>query len=104
MNVTSFQAVATVGQIPEGRGIAVEVGGRRIAIFHVDGGYRAVEAGCSRHQAPLEKGAVEDETLYCPWHGAGFDLDTGVCSAFPDEVSGKLIDTKVEGDSILVAV
>lgn len=100
--MSEFHRVATIDQISEGRGIAVEVEGRRIAVFNVEGEFLAVEAGCARHQAPLEKGAVEEGVLHCPWHGVSFDLESGVCMAFPDEVSGAPIPTRIEGNNVLV--
>ena len=100
--MSEFRKVATLDQIPEGRGLAVEVGGRRIALFRVEGTVHAIEARCARHDAPLEKGAVDDEVLYCPWHSAEFDLERGVCSAFPDEGAAAVIPARVDGRDVWV--
>lgn len=100
--MAAFRKVATADQIPDGRGIAVEVEGRRVAIFNVEGQYRAIEAACTRHQAPLDKGFLEDGVLFCPWHGVEFDLEKGICAAFPNTPSTATFETKREGNDILL--
>jgi nitrite reductase/ring-hydroxylating ferredoxin subunit len=99
-----LKKVARVADVPEGRALAVEVEGNHLAIFNVEGELRAVEATCTRHGAPLEKGTVVDETLACPWHGVSFNLESGVCSAFPEEVSGVTYEVVVEGDDVFVRI
>jgi nitrite reductase/ring-hydroxylating ferredoxin subunit len=91
-------------QIPEGRGLAVQVHGKRIALFRVEGEVVALEAACARHAAPLERGVVEEGTLFCPWHGVPFDLQAGVCSEFPDQVAAKRLASRVEGNEVLIDV
>ena len=85
--MAEFTRVASVDDVPDGRGIAVEVGGKRIALFNIDGEFFAVEATCVQHRAPLDKGMIVQSRLYCPWHGVAFDLTRGICSAFPAESS-----------------
>lgn len=98
----TFKKIATLDQIPTDRGLGVEIDGTRIALFNVEGEIRAMEAACARHAAPLDRGAVDQRTLYCPWHGAPFDLDTGVCSEFPDLVSARVLPVRVQGNDVLV--
>ena len=99
-----FRKVARVADVPEGQGIAVEVEGKRIAIFNVDGEFRAIEATCAQHRAPLERGVIHEQSLHCPWHGVAFDIARGICSAFPAEPSAATFAVKVEGADILLAI
>ena len=99
-----FRRVAGVTDVPEGQGIAVEVEGRRIALFNMDGEFFAIEATCAQHRAPLEKGVVQERRLHCPWHGVAFDVAKGICSAFPAESSTATYEVKVEGADILLAI
>lgn len=99
-----LRRVASVADVPEGRALAVVVEGNDLAIFNVDGELRAVEATCTRHGAPLEQGTVVDEALACPWHGVPFNLESGVCSAFPEEVSVVTYEVVVEGDDVFVRI
>lgn len=99
-----FRKVARVDQVPEGQGIAVEVEGKRIALFNMDGEFFAIEATCAQHRAPLEKGVIQERSLHCPWHGVAFDVQRGICSAFPTASSAATYQVKVEGTDILLAI
>lgn len=59
------------------RGRTVAVGGRRIALFLVDGTVHAVDNQCLHTGGPLADGAVIDGCVMCPWHGWVYDLATG---------------------------
>lgn len=102
--MAQFRKVARVTDVPEGQGIAVEVEGKRIALFNIDGEFFAVEATCAQHRAPLEKGVIQERSLHCPWHGVAFDVQRGICSAFPTESSAAPYEVKVEGADILLAI
>jgi NADPH-dependent 2,4-dienoyl-CoA reductase/sulfur reductase-like enzyme/nitrite reductase/ring-hydroxylating ferredoxin subunit len=41
----------------------------------------AVSANCTHYGGPLADGAVHDGKVYCPWHHAAFDLETGAAEA-----------------------
>jgi len=99
-----FRKVARVDDVPEGRGVAFEIEGKRIALFNIEGQFFAVEATCSQHGAPLNKGVIYEGTLCCPWHGVAFDVARGVCMAFPTERSAARYDVKVEEGDILLAL
>ena len=71
--------VATVSEIPAGRGRSVRVGERRIALFHVDGSYFAIDDRCPHMGADLSSGILKDRTVMCSWHGWQFDLESGGC-------------------------
>ncbi len=99
-----FRRVASVNDVPEGQGIAVEVEGKRIALFNIDGEFFAIEATCAQHHAPLEKGVIQERSLHCPWHGVAFDVAKGICAAFPAETSAATYEVKVERADILLAI
>ncbi len=99
-----FKKVARVSDVPEGRGIALEIEGRRVALFNIDGELFAIEATCAQHRAPLERGMIHEGGLQCPWHGVAFDVARGICAAFPGEPSAATFQVKVEGADILLAI
>ena len=56
----------------------VDVYGRWIALFNVDGTVYAVDDECPHDKGgSLSRGTVEDGTVWCPLHGARFALATG---------------------------
>jgi nitrite reductase/ring-hydroxylating ferredoxin subunit len=85
--------VARVGDIPPGGRLIVEVAGREIGIFNVDGRYYALRNRCPHQGGPLCTGLVaggleatrpgeyaydaDRKLVRCPWHGWEFDVATG---------------------------
>lgn len=85
--------VARLSELPPGARKIVEVGGRSIGIFNLDGELYAVRNSCPHQGAPLCLGSIggtaaesrpgeyvwerEGEILRCPWHGWEFDITTG---------------------------
>lgn len=110
--------VATVDQIPPGQRLLVEVEGREIGIFNVDGEYFAIGNRCPHEGASLCKGRVvglvesgapgdyrlsrKGELLRCPWHGWEFDLRTGKSWCEPDRTKVRSYELKVEAGGALV--
>ena len=70
-------AIARVDEIAEGKGKAFEVGEKRIAIFQVDGEFRASDDACPHAGAPLAEAYIENGHVGRPWHYAELDLTTG---------------------------
>jgi nitrite reductase/ring-hydroxylating ferredoxin subunit len=74
-----FDPVAISAPIPEGGGIAVQIGGRSLALFRLDGSLFALDNVCPHAGAALARGRVRDGMVQCPLHGSRFDLRTGEC-------------------------
>lgn len=85
--------VATVEEIPPGGRKIVEVAGRSIGIFNVNGEFFALRNRCPHQGGPLCEGRLHGvvestapgeysysrpgELLRCPWHGWEYDVRTG---------------------------
>lgn len=85
--------VARASELPEGERLIVEVAGREIGIFNIEGELFAVRNRCPHLGGPLCKGEVlglvhssgpgdvqfdaSKRLLTCPWHGWEFDVETG---------------------------
>jgi nitrite reductase (NADH) small subunit/3-phenylpropionate/trans-cinnamate dioxygenase ferredoxin subunit len=74
---------ATLSQLPPGVGLAVEVEGRRLALFRIDGQIHAIDDLCPHAGGPLSAGHVVDGVVMCPWHGWRFRLADGVWADAP---------------------
>ena len=61
------------------------VGGKRIAVFLVDGAFYAIDDQCSHATASLAEGDIDSDELCveCPRHGARFDLRSGAARTAP---------------------
>ncbi len=69
--------VAARGDLASGEVIAVEAGGRSIAIYDCDGELFATDNICTHAYACLSDGWLEDHMIECPLHAARFDVRTG---------------------------
>lgn len=70
--------VGPAEDIPPGSATVIEVDGDPIAVIRAnDGSFYALSNVCPHSGGPLGEGKVEDDSIYCPWHGYQFDLETG---------------------------
>ena len=94
--------VASVGEIPVGRGKSVEVDGVPLAVYHVGSGqYQVLSGVCPHEGGPLGDGVLLGDSIVCPWHGFDFDLASGRCLVAPD-LSISVYPVRVVGDVIEV--
>jgi nitrite reductase/ring-hydroxylating ferredoxin subunit len=69
--------VARLDRLPDGTGVEVDAGGRRLALFRRGADVYALDAACPHAGGPIAEGIVRDGTVTCPWHWWRFRLDTG---------------------------
>lgn len=94
--------VARVSELSAGEGKVVDAGGQSIALFNVNGTFSAIGNTCTHKGGPLGEGALVDDTVSCPWHGAVFNVKTGTCTEGPASSDVKSFPVKVEGDDVLI--
>jgi 3-phenylpropionate/trans-cinnamate dioxygenase ferredoxin subunit len=75
--------VAPVSSIPAGDFASVEIDGRYVAVFNVDGAFLAVDDVCTHDGEGLAGGEVDGDVVVCPRHGARFCLRTGAVLSPP---------------------
>jgi len=97
-------SVANAGDIRVGEARAVEIDGRRIAIFNVEGEFLVTDDTCTHEEASLANGFLEDHLIECPLHGSQFDLRTGEVISLPAVLPVMTYPVKVEGGEISVEV
>jgi nitrite reductase/ring-hydroxylating ferredoxin subunit len=91
--------IASIHQIPEGGGIAVDVGEKRIALFRAGGEVFALDETCPHRGGPLHEGVIVERVVSCPWHGWQFDLKTG-CSPVNPLSRVRVYAVSVEGADV----
>ena len=94
--------VATTQDCQPGTSLCVEVDGKKIALFNVDGNYYAIDDTCTHVGGPLSEGEVSSTSVTCPWHGAQFDLETGNVLRAPAQQEVNCYKVFVEGDDIKI--
>ena len=83
--------------------VAVDVDGKKIAIFNVEGEFFAVDNTCLHKGGPLGEGSLEGCIVTCPWHAWQYDVKTGE-NQFDKEIKVKTFKVEVKGSDIMVDV
>lgn len=81
--MTERVRLAALADLPEGRGVRIDVAGHRIALFRIGADLYAIGDRCSHAEASLAEGEVWDRAVECPRHGSEFDLATGEPECLP---------------------
>ncbi len=94
--------VAETNEVPPGTAKAVDLEGRPVALFNIDGTYYAIADTCTHRGGPLSEGEVEGTIVTCPLHGATFDVTTGNVLGPPASEGVARYNVEVEGNDIKV--
>ena len=101
--MTEFKKALRTAEVPPGCAKEVEVEGKALSVFNVNGTFYALDDICPHKGGPLSEGSLEGTVVTCPWHGWKFDVQTGISPINP-QAQTQTYPVKVEGDDILVAV
>lgn len=102
--MSSFVEIARTDEIAPGKAKMVEVEGRKIALFNLEGSYWAIDDTCPHRGGPLSEGEVEREVVTCLWHGSKFNIKTGEVLIPPAREGVKSYKVQVEGSIIMIEV
>jgi nitrite reductase/ring-hydroxylating ferredoxin subunit len=101
--MANFTKVCKTTDVPAGRGKSIEINGKTVALFNVDGSFYAINDTCAHRGGPLGEGELDGKTVICPWHGWRYDVTTGANEFVPDLPSEKY-QVKIEEDDVLVEI
>ncbi len=102
--MAGFVKVGTTGDIAPGQGKSIDVGGKKIALFNLNGTYYAIDDACTHRGGPLSEGELSGNEVTCPWHGAVFDVTTGNVLGPPAAKGVSRYNVRASGESIEVEV
>jgi len=102
--MAGFVKVAKTDEISPGHGKLVEAGGKKIALFNVEGAFYAIDDTCTHVGGPLSEGSLDGKEVTCPWHGAIYDVTSGKVLSPPAPQGVARYDVRVEGSDIEVEV
>ena len=100
----TFVKAARSDDVPAGQGRKVDVGGKQIAIFNLDGQYFTIDDACTHVGGPLSDGAVTGKEVTCPLHGARFDVTTGAVLGPPAPAGVSCYTVRVTDEDIEVEI
>lgn len=74
--MVEYVIVAQASELEPNHGKLVEVQGKKITVFNVDGKFHAIDNTCTHRGGPLSEGELERDEVTCPCHGAKFKVST----------------------------
>jgi 3-phenylpropionate/trans-cinnamate dioxygenase ferredoxin subunit len=102
--MAEFVKVASADEIAPGQARLVNVRGKEIALFNIEGNFFALENACTHEEGPLAEGDIEGHEVTCPWHGARFDIRTGEVLSAPAYDDVVRYNVRVSGADIEVEI
>ena len=99
--MSEFETVGNVIDFEEGRGKAVPVEGRMVAVFRRGEKWFAIDDLCPHMGASLAEGHLEDNTVTCPWHAWRFCIADGTWEDNP-RLKVDTFEVRVVGDEVQV--
>jgi nitrite reductase/ring-hydroxylating ferredoxin subunit len=110
--------VGPASEIEDGGHIVVEINGRSVGIFHVDGEWYGLLNKCPHRGGPMCEGLLVSylesdkpgevrydpgrKFLECPWHGWEFDIKTGQSYCDPVRTRIRPYPVAVQSGELLV--
>ena len=101
--MADFMRVASVGDVPAGEMLIVQLDGDDVVLANVDGQFYAFGGECTHRSGPLGEGILEGDTVECPFHQGRFNVKTGEVVDSPPDSPIPIFQVQVEGDDIKIA-
>lgn len=93
---------AALADVPEGDVIGVQVGGKEIALYEVDGEVFATDNICTHGHARLSDGFLEGREIECPLHQGRFDVCSGQAMCVPLTENIKTYTVRIENMRVML--
>jgi nitrite reductase (NADH) small subunit len=96
--------IAQTFDIPENKSKEIEVNGNRVAIFHANGRYYALEALCRHQDGSLAPGKINGEVVECPLHFWHYNIRTGELLDYLKDVKLETYNLDIRGNDIFIDI
>jgi anthranilate 1,2-dioxygenase ferredoxin subunit len=96
--------IGTLSDFPEGRGVAISVGDRRLAVFRVGERLFAIDNICTHNRMRLADGPVQGTVVTCRTHNSRFNLETGAAVKGPARKPVRTYPVHLVGENVEVEV
>ena len=101
--ITKIVLVAPVEELVDGSRKIIQVDDLSIGVFHHRGRWIALHNSCLHRGGPICTGALEGDTITCPWHGYQYNLPDGkllldqsaALPMYPVEIVDGMVQIKV---------
>ena len=99
-----YVKAADLDELNPGQMKMVSIDGKEIVLCNVDGKYYAADNFCPHMGAPLSEGELDGTDLWCPFHGASFDITTGDVLSPPAYENLSCFPTRVTEDAVEIEI
>ncbi|MGE0242952.1 MAG: Rieske (2Fe-2S) protein [Nitrososphaeraceae archaeon] len=100
----AWKKIAETFEIPENKGKEIEINGNRVAIFHANGRYYAIEALCRHQDGSLAPGKINGEVVECPLHLWHYNIRTGELLDYLKDVKLETYTLDIRGNDIFIDI
>lgn len=98
----SWMDVMALEDVFEGEVMAVNVQGKEIALYEVQGELYATDNLCTHGAARLSDGLLEGREIECPFHQGRFDVCTGKALCAPLTENIRVYPVRIENKRVFV--
>ncbi len=102
--MAAYVKVANADELQPGGAKLVEAGDQKVALFNVDGTCYAISDTCTHRGGPLSEGALDNDVVTCPWHGARFCVRDGEVQGPPAQQSVTSYPVRVTSGSVEIEI
>jgi nitrite reductase/ring-hydroxylating ferredoxin subunit/uncharacterized membrane protein len=99
---TDWTDVAALKDLSDGKPKRVKANGTPVLLLRQGNRIRAIGATCPHLGGPLHKGAIDGDTVTCPWHGSVFCLDDGALVHGPAMMPVAAYEVRIEEGRVAI--
>lgn len=81
--MSRFYSAASIHDLIPGKGLIVQIKGKKIALFLYNNHVYAIQNQCPHQNADLAAGYIKGGKIYCSLHHWAFDIATGAYALNP---------------------
>ncbi|AGW94021.1 non-heme iron oxygenase ferredoxin subunit [Cupriavidus sp. DF5525] len=100
MTTETWIEAAALASVPQDDVIAIEVQGREIALYGVDGEIFATDNICTHGHARLCDGFLDGHEIECPLHQGKFDVRNGEALCAPLTENIRAYPVRIDGGKV----
>jgi len=104
MSASNWIDALAASALPADDVIGIELAGRDIALYSVEGEVYATDNVCTHGQARLCDGFLDGHEIECPLHQGKFDVRDGKPLCEPVTVAIRSYPVKIEGQRVFVQI
>ncbi|WP_439517162.1 non-heme iron oxygenase ferredoxin subunit [Hydrogenophaga sp.] len=101
-NPDAWTDAASLDDLPDDDVIGLQIGGRDIALYKVEGDVFATDNTCTHGHARLCDGFLEGHEIECPLHQGKFDVRNGSPTCAPVTEALRCYPVRIEGGRVML--